>query len=77
MAPTASVSRIASRIKALPAPSVKRLLRTAGYTMSDVARLNRRHHSLVWRVIRKQSKSDAVWQRIAWCINHPKNGGRP
>jgi len=42
--------------------------------MSDVARLNDRHPSLVWRVIRKQSKSDAVWDRIAWCLNHPKNG---
>jgi hypothetical protein len=64
----------ATRIKTLPAPSVKRLLREAGYTMSDVARLNRRHHSLVWRVIRKQSKSDAVWARIAWCLDHPRNG---
>jgi hypothetical protein len=64
-----------TRIKALPAPSVKRLLREAGYNMSDVARLKPlRHPSLVWRVIRKQSTSDAVWQRIAWCLNHPRNG---
>ena len=70
-------THIVTRIRALPAPSVKRLLREAGYNMSDVARLKpSRHPSLVWRVIRKQSKSDAVWQRIAWCINHPKNGGR-
>ncbi len=65
----------ATRIKSLPMPSVKRLLREAGYTMSDVARLKPvRHHSLVWRVIRKQSKSEAVWARIAWCLNHPRNG---
>lgn len=72
---TPSETRIATRIRALPAPSVKRLLREAGYNMSDVARLNGRHHSLVWRVIRKQSKSDAVWQRIAWCLNHPRGNG--
>lgn len=65
----------ATRIKTLPAPSVKRLLRQAGYTMSDVARLNDRHPSLVWRVIRKQSKSKKVWARVAWCLAHPRPHG--
>jgi len=62
----------ASRVKQLPAPTVKKLLRAAGYSLIDVARLNKRHHSLVTRVVRKQSVSEPVWARIAWCLNHPK-----
>lgn len=63
----------ASQVKQLPAPTVKRLLREAGYSMADVARMDPpRHFSLVTRVVKKQSVSDPVWERIAWCLNNPK-----
>jgi len=68
-------TRVATRIRALPARSVKARLKEAGYSLSDVARLKPvRHHSLIWRVVRRQSKSEAVWARIAWCLQHPRNG---
>ena len=70
-----NATHVATRIRQLPARSVKARLKAAGYSLTDVARLKPpRHHSLVWRVIRKQSKSEAVWARIAWCLNHPRNG---
>jgi hypothetical protein len=67
------VTHTASQVKQLPAPTVKKLLREAGYTMVEVARMKpARHHSLVTRVVKKQSVSGEVWKRIAWCLNHPK-----
>ena len=67
---------MASQVKQLPAPTVKRLLREEGYTMLEVARMEpARHHSLVTRVVRKQSVSNRVWERIAWCLNNPKKNG--
>ena len=59
-------------IKALPAPSVKKLLREAGYTQHQVAALHGCEQSVVSRTIRKRISSNPVWERIAWCLNHPR-----
>ena len=59
-------------IKTLPAPSVKKLLREAGYTQGAVAALHGCRQSVVSRTIRKQISSRPVWERIAWCLNHPR-----
>ncbi len=66
----------AEDIKTLPAPSVKKLLREAGYTMADVARRRGVSKSLVSRVVRKKHPSAPVWEDVAWCLNHPKNPGQ-
>jgi transposase-like protein len=58
-----------THIKALSAPSVKRLLRKRGLTMSDVARAIDRHPSLISRVVRKQAESQLVWVQIAKMVN--------
>lgn len=58
-------------IRQLPAPTVKRLLRERGYTLSRVAREMKRTHALVSRVVSKQSTSERVWDRIARIVNGP------
>jgi len=68
----ANATHTATQVKRLPAPTVKRLLRQAGYSMVEVAARLDRHQSLVTRVVRKQSVSEPVWKKIAWCLNHPK-----
>lgn len=63
----------ASQVKRFPAPTVKRLLREAGYTMVAVARMDPpRHYSLITSVVKKRSVSRPVWERIAWCLNNPR-----
>jgi hypothetical protein len=32
-----------------------------------------RNRSLVARVVKKQIVSEPMWERIAWCLNHPRN----
>ena len=65
-------------LKSLPAPSVRKLLRDAGYTMRQVGLVKRDRdgqraaHTVVSRVIRKQMASAPVWEAIAYCLNHPK-----
>lgn len=62
-----------SQLKTLPAPTVKRLLREAGWSMADVAAIKpARNRSLVARVVRKQIVSEPIWARIAWCLDHPR-----
>ena len=69
-------SHQASQLRDIPAPTVKRLLRGAGWNMATVARIKpSRHRSLVARVVKKQIVSDRVWERIAWCLNNPKKNG--
>lgn len=63
----------ASQIKRLPAPTVKKLLREAGYTFTAVAQLPPpRHYSLITSVVKKRAQSNPVWERIEWCLAHPK-----
>jgi hypothetical protein len=67
------MSHQATQLKTLPAPTVKKLIRDAGWTMTAIAALKPpRNRSLVARVVRKQIVSDPVWERIAWCLNHPR-----
>ena len=67
------MSHQASQLKTLPAPTVKKLLRDAGWNMAAVAALDpARNRSLVARVVKKQIVSDPVWERISWCLNHPR-----
>lgn len=61
-----------SHIRALPAPSIKKLLREAGYTLSDVAARRVVAPSLVSRVVRKQVTSLPVLEDIVHCLNHPR-----
>lgn len=63
-------------IQTRPAPSVKRLLRQAGYTLADVARRRACDPSAVSRTIRKQATSAGIWAAVVWCLNHPKENGR-
>lgn len=71
---TITKSLTASQIKRLPAPTVKRLLREAGYTLTAVAQLDPpRHYSLITSVVKKRSVSKRVWERIEWCLNNPKS----
>ena len=62
----------ADEIKAMPAPSVKKLLRARGYTFSDVARRLDCVPSHVSRTVRKQSSSDRVWAEIAAMLNESR-----
>lgn len=62
----------ASQIKALPAPSVKKLLRERGYTFMDVARRMNRSHALISRVVRKQAVSAPVLVEIARMLSEPQ-----
>lgn len=61
-------------LKSLPAPSVRKLVREAGYTLREVGRRKRPacSHSIVSRTIRKQVASEPVWQALADCLNRPK-----
>ena len=61
-------------LKTLPAPSVRKLVREAGYTLREVGRRKRPpcSHSIVSRTIRKHVASEPVWEAIAFCLNHPK-----
>lgn len=71
---SAMVTYTVTYLKSLPAPSVRKLLREAGYTLRDVGRSKRPRcsHSIVSRTIRKQVSSEPVWAAIAHCLNHPK-----
>ena len=66
------MSHTVQSIKALPAPTVKKLLRERGFTLTDVARRLDRVPSLVSRVVRKEAKSDPVWTAIAAMLNEPR-----
>ena len=59
-------------IKALPTGTIKRLLREAGYSQSDVARYHGCSHVNVNRVIRKQMNSAPVWESLVFLLNRPK-----
>jgi len=61
-----------SSLKAMPAPSVKRLLRQAGHSYASVARRRMVAPSLVSRVVRKQAISTPVWEDIVWALHHPR-----
>jgi predicted transcriptional regulator len=63
------MSYTATLIKRLPAPSVKKLLRDRGYTLTDVAKRMDRSHALVSRVVRKEAQSEPVWREIAQMLN--------
>jgi hypothetical protein len=61
-----------SEVKQKSAPSVKKLLREAGYSLSDVAARRGKDPSAVSRVVRKHATSDLIWADVVWCLNHPK-----
>jgi hypothetical protein len=71
---TPMVTYTVEEVKRLPAPSVKRLLRQAGYSVRSVGQRRQISHSVVSRVIRKQVSSLPVWQDIVWALNHPRHG---
>ena len=56
-------------IKTLSAPSVKKLLREHGLTLTDVAREHRCSPSVVSRTVHKQASSKPVWQTMAKLLN--------
>jgi hypothetical protein len=66
------MSYTATHIKQMPAPSVKKLLRERGYTLTDVARRMARSHALVSRVVRKQAVSEPVLREIARILNEQR-----
>lgn len=61
-----------TQMKALPAPTVKRLLREVGHNLTSVARRRQVAPSLVSRVVSKQVSSRPVWEDIVWALNHPR-----
>jgi hypothetical protein len=67
------MSVLADQLKTLPAPTVKKRLREAGWNMALVAAVApARSPSLVQRVIRKEIPSAPMWERIAWCLANPR-----
>lgn len=58
--------------KSLPAPSIKKLLREAGWNLSTVAARRGVAPSIVSRVVRKQLQSGPVWEDVVWCLNNPR-----
>lgn len=60
------------QVKALPAPTVKKLLREAGYNLRHVADLGGVSQALVSLVVRKHTKSEKVWTIVTALINHPR-----
>lgn len=67
------MSHDVSHVRTLPAPTVKKMLRDAGWSLSRVAAIKpARHRTLVVRVVRKQIVSDPMWRRIEWCLQHPR-----
>jgi hypothetical protein len=58
-----------SQVKQLRATSVKRLLREAGYNLTDIASIARVYPSTVSRVVRKKATSRPVWQVITNALN--------
>ena len=61
-----------TEVKQKSAPSVKKLLREAGYSLTDVAARRDVYPSAVSRTIRKRATSDLIWGDVVWCLNHPK-----
>ena len=69
------MSHHSAHLKTLPAPTLRKMLREAGWSLAAVAAVEpRRDPTLVVRVVRKQIVSDPMWERIAWCLNHPRRG---
>ena len=61
-------------IKTLPAPSIRKLLREAGWTQKAIAERHGCRQSVVSHLVRKGIESGPLWDTISWCLNHPKNG---